>query len=75
MNFPTKPLPWGAPRFGVALPRGPRKSNPLTTEMPPAPRRVREQAREAAALMVFSALTSVAFATALMVVGHLGQRG
>jgi hypothetical protein len=49
--------------------------NPMATEMPPAPRRVREQAREAAALMVFSAFISVAFATALMVIGHLGQRG
>ncbi len=46
-----------------------------STETPPAPRRVREQAREAAALMVFSAFTSVALATALLVVSHLGQRG
>jgi hypothetical protein len=47
----------------------------MTTEIPPAPRRVREQAREAAAVMVFSALISVAFATALMIIGHLGQQG
>ena len=76
MNHPTKPLPWGATRAGVALARGPRKSmSHGVTETPPASRRVREQAREAAALMVFSALTSVAFATALVVVSHLGQRG
>jgi hypothetical protein len=49
--------------------------NPLATETPPAPRRVREQAREAAVVMAFSALTSVAFAAALVVIGHLGQQG
>jgi hypothetical protein len=49
--------------------------HPMATETPPAPRRVREQAREAAVVMAFSALTSVGFATALMVIGHLGQRG
>ena len=49
--------------------------HPVVTETPPAPRRVREQAREAAALMVFSAFISVAFATALMVISHLGQQG
>jgi hypothetical protein len=74
MNHPTKALQWGATRAGVALPRGPRKSNPAT-QAPPAPRRVREQAREAAALMAFSALTSVALATALLVLTHLGQQG
>jgi hypothetical protein len=47
----------------------------VTTETPPAPRRVREQAREAAALMAFSAVTSVALAAALLVVTHLGQQG
>ncbi|WP_157544574.1 hypothetical protein [Nocardioides halotolerans] len=46
-----------------------------STEMPPAPRRVREQAREALVLMAFSALTSVGLATALVVLGHLGQQG
>ena len=45
------------------------------TETPPAPRRVREQAREAAALMAFSAFTSIAVATALLIVTHLGQQG
>jgi hypothetical protein len=45
------------------------------TEPPPAPRRVREQARDAATLMAFSALTSLALATALLVVSHLGQQG
>jgi hypothetical protein len=46
-----------------------------TTETPPAPRRVREQAREAAVLMAFSALTSVALATVVVVLGRLGQQG
>jgi hypothetical protein len=45
------------------------------TETPPAPRRVREQAREAAALMAFSAFTSVALATTLLLISHLGQQG
>ena len=40
--------------------------HPAATETPPAPRRVREQAREAAVLMAFSAFTSVALATALL---------
>lgn len=75
MNHPTKPLPWGASRMGVALPRGPRKSNPTATETPPAPRRVRDQAREAFAVMAFSAATSLALATALLLITHLGQQG
>jgi hypothetical protein len=45
------------------------------TEPPPAPRRVREQAREAVALMVFSAFTSVALATAVLVLTRLGSQG
>jgi hypothetical protein len=45
----------------------------VRTDTPPAPRRVRHQAREAVALMAFSALTSVAFATALVVVTRLGS--
>jgi hypothetical protein len=45
------------------------------TETPPAPRRVREQAREAATLMAFSAFISVALATALLLISHLGQQG
>jgi hypothetical protein len=49
--------------------------HPVVTETPPAPRRVREQAREAAVLMAFSAFTSLAMATALVVLGHLGQQG
>jgi len=44
------------------------------TETPPAPRRVREQAREAAVVMAFSAFISVAIAVALVVVSHLGQQ-
>ena len=49
--------------------------NPAATETPPAHRRVREQAREAATLMAFSAFTSVALATALLLISHLGQQG
>lgn len=46
----------------------------LTVEPPPpASRRVRDQAREAMALMAFSAFTSAALAAALLVVTHLGQ--
>jgi hypothetical protein len=45
------------------------------TETPPAPRRVREQAREAAALMAFSAFTSLTLATALLLIGRLGHQG
>ncbi len=48
--------------------------HPVVTETQ-APRRVREQAREAAVVMVFSALTSVALATALVIISHLGQQG
>jgi hypothetical protein len=49
--------------------------NPSVTEQPPAPRRVREQAREAATLMAFSAFVSVALASALLVLSRLGQQG
>ncbi len=45
------------------------------TETPPAARRVRDLAREAVAVMAFSAATSVALAIALLVVTHLGQQG
>ena len=37
------------------------------------PTRVRHQAREAAALMVFSAATSVAIAAALVLLAHWGR--
>ena len=47
----------------------------IATESPPAPRRVREQAREAAVVMAFSACTSVVLATALVLISHLGQQG
>jgi len=41
---------------------------------PDAPvRRVRHQARDAVALMTFSAATSVAFATAFLLLTHLGR--
>jgi hypothetical protein len=44
-------------------------------DTPRASRRVREQAREAAAVMAFSALTSVGIATALLLLSRLGQQG
>lgn len=40
----------------------------------PGTRRVRDQAREAAALMAFSALTSVAIATVFLVLTALGRQ-
>jgi hypothetical protein len=40
---------------------------------PAAPPRVRHQARDAVALMAFSAVTSAALATALVVLTHLGR--
>ena len=48
-------------------------SSPATTE--PGPRRVRDQAREAVVLMAFSAFTSLALASALLVISRLGQQG
>ncbi|WP_309649404.1 MULTISPECIES: hypothetical protein [Nocardioides] len=39
----------------------------------PAPRRVRHQARDAAAVMAFSAGTSVAFALAFLLLAQLGR--
>ncbi len=45
----------------------------ITTPATPATRRVRHQARDAAALMVFSAVTSVGFATTLLLMAHLGR--
>ncbi len=49
--------------------------NRTATGTPPAPRRVREQAREAAVVMAFSALTSVTLALALVLISRLGQQG
>lgn len=48
---------------------------PLTPGVAPdAPvRRVRHQARDAVALMTFSAVTSVGFATAFLLLAHLGR--
>jgi len=40
-----------------------------------APRRVRHQAREAVTLMAFSAGTSLALASALLLLTHLSARG
>jgi hypothetical protein len=51
------------------------QSQSRATHTPPAPRRVRDQAREVLAVMAFSALTSLALATALLVITHLGQQG
>ena len=51
------------------------RTAPPPAAPPPAPRRVRDQAREALAVMAFSAFTSVALATGLLVLDHLGSRG
>ena len=40
-----------------------------------APLRVRDQAREAAALIAFSAATACGLALALLVLAHLGSQG
>jgi hypothetical protein len=39
------------------------------------PPRVREQARDAVTVMVFSAAMSASFATALVLLSHLGRQG
>ena len=39
------------------------------------PPRVRDQARDAVTLMAFSAATSAALATALVLLSHLGRQG
>jgi hypothetical protein len=49
------------------------RTAPLFEEAPPPVRRVRERAREAVAVMAFSAATSVAFALGLLVVTRLGH--
>jgi hypothetical protein len=43
------------------------------TPLAPAPRRVRDQARETAAVMAFSAVASVAVATALLLLTSLAR--
>lgn len=43
------------------------------TPVAPNGRRVRHQAREAVTLMMFSALTSLAMATSLMLLASLGR--
>ncbi len=43
------------------------------TEVPSPDRRVRERARDAALVMAFSAATSLAFATGLLLLAHLGR--
>ena len=44
-----------------------------TVEAPPVVRRVRHQAREAAAVMAFSATTSVGLAVGLLLLMSLGR--
>jgi hypothetical protein len=46
---------------------------PVTEVTPGQPIRVRHQAREAAALMFFSAATSVGISAALLVLAHWGR--
>jgi len=46
---------------------------PVSTPIPPGATRVRHQAREAAALMAFSAATSVGVALTLMLAVNLGR--
>lgn len=45
----------------------------IRSEMPGPDRRVRHQARDAAVLMAFSALTSLGFAITLLLLTHLGR--
>jgi len=47
----------------------------ITADHEPAPRRVRQQARDAVALMVFSAATSIALATVLLLLTAVPGRG
>ena len=50
-------------------------TQPLGRTPAPAPLRVRDQAREAAALIAFSAATASCLAVALLVLTHLGSQG
>jgi hypothetical protein len=45
------------------------------TDREPAPRRVRQQARDAVALMAFSAATSLVLATVLLVLTNVPDLG
>jgi hypothetical protein len=45
------------------------------TDREPAPRRVRQQARDAVALMAFSAVTSVVLATLLLLLANVPGLG
>jgi hypothetical protein len=45
------------------------------TGVPPAPPRVRHQARQALAVMAFSAATSVGFSLTLVLLMSLGRQG
>lgn len=46
-----------------------------TVDHEPAPRRVRQQARDAVALMVFSAATSMSLAAVLLLLTNVPGRG
>ena len=50
-------------------------TQPLGRTTAASPLRVRDQAREAAALIAFSAATASALALALLVLTHLGSQG
>ena len=50
-------------------------TQPLGRTAVAAPLRVRDQAREAAVLIAFSAATASCLALALMVLAHLGHQG
>ena len=50
-------------------------TQPLGHTTAPAPLRVRDQAREAAALIAFSAAPACGLALALLVLAHLGSQG
>jgi hypothetical protein len=53
-------------------PTAPRVAGVAST---PVPRRVRHQARDAVALMVFSATSSTIVAAGLLLLAHLSQAG
>ncbi len=50
-------------------------TQPLGRTAAPPPLRVRDQAREAAALIAFSAVTASCLALALLLLAHLGSQG
>ena len=57
-------------------PTAPRVAAPAVDPRPlPAPRRVREQARDAVALMAFSAASSLAVAAGFLLLAQLSSAG